>query len=904
MLAGRDEERSAIVALLDEARASRGAALVLRGLPGVGKSALIADVVAGAGDVLVLRTCGIESESPLAFAALHRLLRPAMRHVDALPAPQARALRRAFGEEEGDADRFLVFLAALSLLAEAAQDAPVLAVVDDAHWLDDASVAALLFVARRLHAERVALLFATREGAVHTFDGSDLPSVTVAGLDVAGAGALLSSRAEVPIPPDVLERLVAGTGGNPLALVELAVALSADQLGGRAPLPAPLPLTDGVERAFLDSYRRLPEATQRFLLVAAADDSGRVGIVRRAARALGAEADAVEVAERSGLLGIVDGQVELRHPLVRSAVCGAATNSQLRQAHRALAEVLVGAGDADRRAWHRAASVDHPDEAVVAELDRVALRSSSRGGHEAASAAWERAAALTAAEDLRSVRLASAAGEAWLAAAPGRARTLADAARSLTTDPVGRADLDRLRARIEWNVGSATVGHRILLLGARDVVGTDPDRAREMAMMAAAAATFGADSGIDIDPVDFIGDGSVSGSPRTRCISLLLAGFAGVGHGRLAEAAGSFRQAFADCDPVGDVDVLSNLGIAAMHLGDDAVVLDRYARLVAQARESGAVVLVLYALTRRATSEIGTGEWAEAAAGCAEALDLARGIGQAALVGLPLAWLTLLAAMGGNSAEYARHLDELESPTRGRDAGLTSGVTRDVIRWAKGVHTAGNPKTALHHLEQISHVLIQHLSALDRLEAAVHADQPGRAGTWADELDTFAQQAGASWAAAAAAHGRAMLTGGPDAQALFELALEHHGNSSHRADRARTQLAFGEFLRRSRRRVEARTHLRAALDTFEDLGAAPLAERARHELRASGENARRRDPSALTTLTPQERSVVRLVRRGLSTRDVAAHLFLSPRTIDFHLRNVFAKLGVTSRAELTVLNLD
>ena len=324
----------------------------------------------------------------------------------------------------------------------------------------------------------------------------------------------------------------------------------------------------------------------------------------------------------------------------------------------------------------------------------------------------------------------------------------------------------------------------------------------------------------------------------------------------------------------------------------------------AATRSSAANVLVLVALTRRVTSEISTGAWAAAAAGSAEALDLARGTGQAALAGLPLAWLTLLAALGGNHDDYARHLAELESPSRGRDAGLTSIVTRDVILWAKGVQAAASPTTALHHLEQISHVLIQHLSALDRLEAAARAERPERARTWAGELDTFAQQTGASSAAAAAAHGRALLAAGADADALFELALEHHARSSHRADRGRTQLALGKFLRRSRRRVDARAHLRAALETFEDLGAAPLAERTRQELRASGESARKRDPSTLTELTAQELQVVRLVRQGLSNRDVAAQLFLSPRTIDFHLRNVFAKLGVASRAELTALHLD
>lgn len=903
MLAGRVAERAAVAALLVEARASRGAALVLRGPPGVGKSALIADAVSGADGARVLQTAGIESESPLAFAALQRLLRPAMGLVDRLPAPQATALRAAFGEAGGDGDRFLVFLATLSLLAEAAEEAPVLAVVDDAHWLDDASAAALLFVARRLQAEPVALLFAAREGDVLHFDGGDLPSVTVGDLDVTAAGALLLDRAGLRIPADVLERLMTGTAGNPLALVELAGALSRDQLSGHTPLPAQLPLTEGVERAFLDRYRRLPAAARTFLLVAAADDAGRVSIVRRAARALGAGDDAVDTAEASGLVRSHAAALVLRHPLVRSAVYGAATSNERRRAHRALADALVGAEHADRRAWHRAASVEEPDEAVVAELDQVAERATSRGGHEAASAAWERAAELTLAEERRAVRLLSAARSAWLASRPGRAQALADAARLHTDDAVLRADIDRLRARVEWNIGSAPVGHAILLRAARDVAGTDADRAREMAMMATAAATFGADSRVGIQPADFVGDAGDLTAPRARCFALLLSGFSAVARGELADGAAAFRQAFTCCDPAGDTDLSSNLGIAAMHLGEDAVVLDQFGRQVIEAREAGAVVLVLYALTRRTVSELTTGDWASAAAGSAEALALARATGQAALAGLPLAWLTLLAALRGNHDEFTAHLAELEHPTRERDAGLTSVVRHDVILWAKGVHSAATPATALHHLEQISHGVVRRMAALDRFEAAVRADQPRLARTWVDELAEFADATGASWARAASAHGRALLSDGADAQALYELALRRHTRSPHRVERARTQLAFGELLRRSRRRVDARSHLRAALETFEDLGAAPWAERARQELRASGETARLRDPSTATILTPQELQVARLVRQGLSTRDAAAQLFLSPRTIDFHLRNVFAKLGVASRGELTVLQL-
>jgi DNA-binding CsgD family transcriptional regulator len=903
VLVGRDSERAAVVALLDQARAGRGGGLVLRGLPGVGKSALIDDAVSMSEGLLVLRTSGIESESPLAFAALQRLLRPAMVLVDRLPRRQATALRAAFGELEGDGDRFLVFLAALSLFAEAAEAAPVLAVIDDAQWLDQASAAALLFVARRLQAEPVALLFAAREGVLG-FESAGLPSVAVGDLDAAAAGALLRELVGGPIPPAVLERLMAGTAGNPLALVELTSALSPEQLTGQTPLPAQLPLTEGVERAFLDRYRRLPEAARTFLLVAAADDCGRASIVRAAARALGAGDDAIDVAEVSGLIRGQGGVLELRHPLVRSAVYGAATSSQRRRAHGALAAVLVGAEHADRRAWHRAASVEEPDEAVVADLDQVAGRAASRGGYEAASAAWERAAELTPAGELRAFRLLSAAGTAWLAARPGRARANADAARLHAADPVLRADIDRLRARVEWNIGSAAVGHRILLQAARDVAATDPDRAREMAMMAAAAATFGASSGPGIDPADFVGDIASAAATKSRCAGLLLSGFASVARGDLADGAAAFRQAFADCDPPGDTDLASNLGLAALHLGEDAVVLGQYGRQVTQARESGAVVLVLYGLTRRAVSEFSTGDWAAAAAGSAEALDLARATGQAALAGLPLAWLTLLAAFRGDREKYTVCLAELEDPTRPRDEGLTSVVRHDVILWAKGVASAATPATALHHLRQMTHGVVQRLAAMDRLEAAVRAGDPQLARTWADELAAFADASGAPWAAAAAAHGHALLSDGAHAQSLYELALEQHDRSVHKAERARTQLAFGEFLRRSRRRVDARTHLRAALQTFDDLGAAPWAERTRQELRASGETARRRDPSTAASLTPQELQVTRLVRQGLSNRDAAAQLFLSPRTIDFHLRNVFAKVGVTSRTGLIALPLE
>ncbi|MYQ49221.1 AAA family ATPase, partial [Streptomyces sp. SID4985] len=387
MLAGRDPERAAIAALLDAARAGDGGALVVRGVAGVGKSALLADVLAAARDLRVIHTSGVESESPLAFAALQRLLWPLRTGIDALPAPQAAALRAAMGEAEGDGDRFLAFLGTLSLLADAAEDGPLLVVVDDAHWLDDASASALLFTARRLRAERVALLFAARDGDARRFAADDLPTALLDGVTGADATALLSARAGTAVDPAVCDRLVAGTGGNPLALVELADVLTTDQLAARAPLPAPLPLTDGVERAFLHRVRQLDEPAQRLLLVAAADDTGRLTVVRDAAERLGAShatdipeaADAaravdaaLDTVERSGLLRVDGDTVALYHPLVRSAVYQSATSTRRRAAHRVLADVLTG--DPERRAWHLAAAAERPDEDVVAALDAVAER--------------------------------------------------------------------------------------------------------------------------------------------------------------------------------------------------------------------------------------------------------------------------------------------------------------------------------------------------------------------------------------------------------------------------------------------------------------------------------------------------------------------------------------------------
>ncbi|WP_448640911.1 helix-turn-helix transcriptional regulator [Geodermatophilus sp. URMC 63] len=907
MLAGRDAERAEIAALLDAARAGTGGTLVVRGVAGSGKSALLADTVAAAAGsapsgLRVLRTSGVESESPLAFAALQRLLWPLRGKIGALPAPQQAALRAALGEAEGNGDRFLTFLGTLSLLADAADDAPVLAVVDDAHWLDDASAAALLFCARRLQAERVVLLFAARDGEAHAFDAPDLPNLALAGVTGEDAAALLAARAGHTVDPAVRDYLVAATAGNPLALVELADALTGDQLAGRLPLPAELPLTGGVERGFLDRYRRLGGPAQRLLLLAAADDTGRLTVVRDAADHLEVGDDAFDEAERAGLLRPDGDAVTLFHPLVRSAVYRAASSTQRRAAHRALAEVL--AADPDRRAWHLAAAAGRPDEQVVAALDDVAVRATGRGGHEAAGAAWARAAELTAAGPAHGRRLYRAAAAAWLGAHPSRAAALAAAAAAEVTEPLLHAQLLALQGQIAWTTGSLNDGYDLVAQAARVAGDVDPALAQQLAVIAAALAVYGARSPRAVDPAGLVAAPAPDAPPRVRAAAALLHGFTAAARRDWTAAADSFGDAFALTDAdVRDDHVQRNLGIAALVIGDDERGLRLHEQLLTIARRTGALATVEYALTRGVQIQLAVGAWAQAASAATEAVRLATSTGHPGMIALPTAQLALLAARRGDD-DAERLIDEAAGIRAAHSGGVTDVVVVDLLHWARGLRAARQPATALHHLEQITETGVSSLAALDRLETAVRVGRDELARAWLSELAAFAAGTGAPAAVAVVEHGRALLAEGPDAEEHFRRALTAHADSPRRPDRARTELAFGELLRRIRRRMDAREHLRAALSLFEDLGATPWADRAAAELRASGETARRRDVSTATDLTPQERQVAALVRQGLSNRDVAAQLFISPRTVDFHLRGCFAKLGVTSRVELTALPLD
>jgi DNA-binding CsgD family transcriptional regulator len=904
MILGRDRELGELRALLDRSRDSAGGAIVVHGEAGVGKSTLLAAVAADATGFTVLRTRGSEAESPLAYAALHRLLRPVLGNLDRLPTRQRKALAAVFGLDDGapeEHDRFLIFLAALGLLTDAAERTPVLCVVDDAHWLDDASSAALQFIARRVEFERIAILFGARDGGVRRFEPEDLPGFQLQGLERDAAERLLAESARAPVPADVLAQLYARTNGNPLALVEVPAALSPAQLEGEAHLPAHLPLTDGLERMFLDRVGRLPEAARAFLLVAAADDSGELLTVRRAAEMLHASEGLLD-AERSGLVGVRESTLEFRHPLVRSAIYSSAASVERRRAHGALADALAERGDSDRAIWHRADALDEPDEVTAAELERVGRRAGQNGGHEAASAAFERAADLSVHRQERARRQFSAALSAWFAGQGNRARTLAQAARSTAADPVLLADIDGLRAFVEVNFGSPQVGHGILMRAARDVAGADRARARKLAMIATAFAAFGYDSGAGIDPTTLAPLDRDDADPLAIAFDRLLHASAAIVRGDTAGAVAAVRQALASADGLRDPDLLTNAGIVAMQVGNDVEAMRWHDLQLEDGRSRAALSAILHALTRRTIVQLAVGQFSAVAASAGEVLDLSVTTNQPNQRALPLAELALIGALRGDDG-LPEQLAAAEQALRAHPAGVLDGVIRDVLAWARAVQE-DSPATALHHLQHITHPIFARVAAIDRIEAAVRAGQRADAGAVVDDLAGFAEATGEVWAHSAASHGRAVLAEGNEAEQHFRAALAGSGRNTRPFNVARTELAYGVFLRRARRRTDAREHLRNAATTFERLGARRWADRAAEELRASGEALRRRDDSGTAPLTAQERQVAKLVQQGLPNREVAARLFVSPRTVDFHLRNVFTKLGISSRGALSQIDLD
>ncbi|SFI01773.1 DNA-binding transcriptional regulator, CsgD family [Nocardioides psychrotolerans] len=891
--------------MLDAARAGLASRMLISAGAGVGKSALLEAMAAQAHGATVLRTAGLESESPLAFAALHRLLRPVMDRATSLPEPQARALHVAFGQDDGDRiDPFLVALATLSLLTEVAEAGPVLCLIDDAHWLDVASSEALLFAARRLLAEPVVIVFAARDDDPRSFAPTDVPLMRLQGLSGPASGALLRERADHDLSDQVVHQLAARTGGNPLALMELPGRLNTAQLEGTAALPDELPLSDRVERAFLDRCRRLSETGQTLMLLAAADDTGRLSVLLRAGEALGVPPATVHEVEPTQLLEVDGDSVRVRHPLVRSAVYQAATGSERRHVHAALADALTASVDRDRRTWHRAAACDGPDEGVAAELEAAGSRAERRGGHYSASEAYQRAARLTSRDELRARRLFSAARTSYAAGTIDRAGALLDEVRLIADDPLVRADIDRLRGRIQVVLGSAADAHSMFIRAARGVAEQDQERAVEMAALAGVLRSHGADSGSTLPAGVVVTGVTASDSVRIQCLKLLLQSTTLDAERDWGGALKVLRTALTIGLDTEDRDVWANLANIALHLGDDAAHRRYFSAMLSAARADGAVMEVLYALHRVCLSEFAAGDWSAVRRSADDAMALARSIGQPALTTTPLAWLTLLAALGG-AEDYDALLNETEEALAQRRLGIMERPVADLLHWAKGTRAqhAGAASESSHHFDQMRVPVLTRLAASARISAAVQAKEHSLASDWTSEIEAFAVATALPWALAVAEHGRALLAGADDVPGLYERALIHHAQAGRRYEEACTQLAYGEHLRRAGRRVEARRHLTKALETFRDLRAEPLVARATRELRASGATARQRNPSTLVALTPTELHIAQLVSHGMSNKDVAAQCWISPRTVAFHLRNVFTKTGVTSRGELAQLDL-
>jgi DNA-binding CsgD family transcriptional regulator len=909
VLYGREAERAALSALLDGVHASQSGVLVLRGEPGVGKSALLADTVDRAAGMRVLRAVGVESEGELAFAGLHQLVWPLLGTVDAIPPPQAAALRGALGLESSSGDdRFLIGAAVLSLLAAAAEEMPLLCIVDDAHWLDDPSADALVFAARRLHAEPIAVLLAAREGQLRGLDAAGLPELRIEGLAPEAARRLLAARPAMAVAPEVLERVVESSGGNPLALLELPLALSDDQRAGREPLGERLPLTGTVQAVFLRRVRELPAASQTLLLLVAADDTGDLPIVLRAMEALGIGRDELEGVEAAGLVHVGDSGIEFRHPLVRSAVYQGASFAERQRVHRVIADGLDDDRHADRRTWHLAAATLGADDELADELERSAERSRRRSGYAAAAAALQRSATLTTDDEQRARRLLAAARAAWLGGRAEPASALLDSARRLASERPTRADIDHLRALMELQRGSPAHAHEILRAAATELGAIDRHRTAELLIAAGEAAHFAGDLHAEIEA------GRRAERLRAelgadRFELTMMAGIANLLDRDAARGAALLREAISQTQASENPRRFSGAGSAAFYLGDIASAVTYWSRWVDEARGQGAIATLAVALQYLALGEAIEGRVASAEVSASEGLRLAQETGQPNCAALHAATLAWAAARSGDEDKCRAHAAEAFDVAAAHGLGIQAGfATLALGELELGL---GRHAESLTHLEAVwvggrgaSSIGAKLIGVPSLVEAAARAGHPDRARAALAVYEDWAVGTASPFELPVLSRCRALLATGADASGHFEEALRLHAEADQPFERARTELLYGGFLRRGRRRKEAREHLRVALDLFEQLRAEPWAESARTELRASGETARRRDPSTIDDLTPQELQIAGFVAGGASNKEVAAQLFLSPRTIDAHLRNVFAKLGITSRRQLARLELD
>jgi DNA-binding CsgD family transcriptional regulator len=893
--------RAALVARLDrllaDARAGQSAVLVLRGEPGIGKTALLGYAAESAGGFQVARAAGVESEMELPFAGLHQLCGPMLGGLARLPSPQRDALGTAFGVSPGaQPDRFLVSLAVLSLLSDTAEQRPLLCLIDDAQWLDRSSAQVLAFVARRLHAESVVLLFAEREPG--EFDQlAGLPDLPLPGLPDDCARELLASAISGPLDDRVRDRILAEARGNPLALIELPHELPPAKLAGGFGLPGALP--GRIEASFRRRVQQLPPATQRLLLVAAAEPTGEPALLWRAAGMLGIPAEAVGPAQADGLLEL-GAQVAFRHPLLRSAIYRAAATEERQSAHLALAMATEAENDPDRRAWHRAHAALAPDENVAQELERSAGRAQARGGLAAAAAFLERAAALTPDRGRRARRALDAARDKQLAGAPHEALTLLATAAAGPLGDFDQAMLQRVHGQIALDLRRGGEAIPLLLDAARQLEPLDPALARETYLEALRAAGIAGRLGDHARAAAEAAYRAPSPEGVPRAIDLLLEGLALRFTDGYAASAPTLKRALAAVRDQGgrpgqDVRWPWSARRVAPDLFDDDTWHALATRNVQIARDAGALAVLPLAVNYLAVMRIYEGNLQSASALLDESEAIADAIGTA-----PLALgRLLLAGFRGDEAQapVLTRASEPAAIARGEGVVLTIGEhTRAVLHNGLGHYRAAlDPAQSASAQDELMYSV---WSLPELIEASARCGETELAADALARLCERTQAAGTELALGIEARSRALLSEGAPAERLYSEAIQRLGGTRMRPALARAHLLYGEWLRREKRRADAREHLRTAYEGLAAMGMEAFAERARGELVATGESVHKRTVQTRYELTAQERQIARLAGDGLTNPEIGAQLFLSARTVEWHLRKVFSKLGISSRREL------
>jgi DNA-binding CsgD family transcriptional regulator len=903
-LHGRRSECEALDQVAGSIRAGRSTVLVVRGEVGIGKTALLDYLSDRAFDCRVARAAGVEAELELPYAGLHQLLAPFLKDLGHLPDPQRNALSVAFGLSSGDPpNRFLLGLAVLNLLAEVARERLLICLVDDAQWLDRESAQILGFVARRVVAEAVGLVFALREPSdEHVFEG--LPDLIVGGLDDRDARALLDSVIQGKLDERVRSRILAEARGNPLALVELAHDVPPAAWAGGFALPDTVPMPSQVEQIFLRRVRSLPQETQRLLLIAAAEPVGDATLLRRAAERLGIGMDAASPALAAGLIEL-DSRVRFRHPLVRSVAYRTATLTERNDVHRALGEATDPDSDPDRRAWHCARATVGPDESVAAELVRSADRARSRGGVAAAAAFLERAMELTPDAAVRGTRALAAARAKFEAGAPDSAHKLAAAAELAPLDDLHRAQLTRVRAQIGFARSRGREAVPLLLEAAKRLEPVDAVQARKTYLEALAAAFFAGRLGgaRGVREIAEAARAAPRGPRSPQQVDLLLDAMALRFTADYVASVKPLQRALRAFEwevEGGQDEIVHWLWLAlpialATELWDDQAWHDLASRAVELARNAGALMVLPIALAYRAGAHLQAGEFNAASALNDEADAISAATGNE-----PLRYASLmLLAWRGDEAKAMTSINAgIRAATakgEGRARGLAGYVTAVLYNGLSEYEAAlDGAKRACEH-EDVG-IFGWYLAEL--VEAGVRSGNRAAAVTASDRLSEMTTAAGTNWALGIQARSRALLSGSDAAEPLYHEAIERLGRTRIRVELARAHLLYGERLRRANRRVDARTQLRTAHEMFTRFGAGAFAERSRRELQATGERVPKRTTATSTTLTAQEAQIARLARDGLTNPEIGAQLFISRHTVEWHLRKVFAKLGITSRKHL------